>query len=314
MTYSKIFDNGGDGSKVMLIDTYFSGGASSVVDMIDKDPNYGVKYRIRAAFSSSDDAKGIKKLEERGIKVVKLDQKKTYAMLNEELESRLIDASGRYYNADFKDAVLRDAYDQMVMDLMRSEPGSPDLICLSGYMRKLSPKALENSAPMINVHPARLSILTNGEKTIDAADLTKEQIEEALGDKYWRLLTGENVVSRAIENGYTGINASIHVVTNELDGGPLLVTSPTVVANADDAENLGLQYYSDEVQGLLKGVGDSPAFFKAIKMIADGRVEIDDVTKEILIDGKVPIYGGIQMGERYTVVADILSRKVSLMN
>ena len=79
------------------------------------------------------------------------------------------------------------------------------------------------------------------------------------------------------------------------------------------ASFLGLQYYSDEVQGLLKGVGDSPAFFEAIKLIADGRVEIDDRTKEILIDGQVPVYGGIQMDERYTVIADILSRKVSLI-
>jgi|GEM_PF-1856230 len=314
MDYRKIFDKETDESEIMLIDAYFSGGASSIVDMIDKDPNYGVKYKIRAAFSSSDNAKGIKKLKERGINVVVLDQKKAYAELNDGVEEYMKNACGRYYTADLKDEALRTEYDKMVMDLMNNVPDKPHMVCLSGYMRKLSSKALEESAPMINVHPARLSILTNGEKTIDAADLTKEEIEAELGDTYWRLLTGENVVSRAMNYGYDNVNASIHLVTDELDGGTMIVTSPTVVANAADAEKLGLQYYSDEVQGLLKGVGDSPAFFKAIELIADGRVEIDNKTKDILIDGQVPVYGGIQMEKVYTVVADILSRKISLMN
>jgi len=80
------------------------------------------------------------------------------------------------------------------------------------------------------------------------ADAYKRADRRSAGDKYWRLLTGENVVSRAIQNGYPGINASI----TYSDQRTLWRTAASNVADSSgecrDAEKLGLEYYTDEVQ------------------------------------------------------------------
>ena len=89
MVAEKIFNN--NNKDIMLIDVYFSGGASSVIDMIEKDPNYGIKYKIRCAFTNNEDASGIAKIkkfnEEKGldIKIVEMDHKKEYVKIHEQI-------------------------------------------------------------------------------------------------------------------------------------------------------------------------------------------------------------------------------------
>ena len=85
---------------------------------------------------------------------------------------------------------------------------SPDLVVLAGFMRVLSTPFVEQYAGrMINIHPSLLP-------------------------KY----TGLHTHRRALEAGDPVHGASVHFVTPELDGGPLILQSQVPV-KADDTES-----------------------------------------------------------------------------
>jgi phosphoribosylglycinamide formyltransferase-1 len=86
----------------------------------------------------------------------------------------------------------RDAFDRSLALLVAT--GSPDLVVLAGFMRIIGPAVL---APfhgrMINLHPSLLP-----------------------------LYRGTNTYQRALDEGDSRHGASIHFVTEELDGGPVI--------------------------------------------------------------------------------------------
>ncbi len=86
----------------------------------------------------------------------------------------------------------------------------PKIIALAGFMRILSPDFIQNSvAPMLNVHPSLLP-------------------------KYKGLHTHQRVlVAKEKEHG-----ASIHFVTAELDGGPIIAQVKVPVLSTDTVEEL----------------------------------------------------------------------------
>ncbi len=87
---------------------------------------------------------------------------------------------------------------------------NPDLVILAGFMRILGSQVLEKfSGRMINLHPSLLP-----------------------------LYRGTNTYSRAIEAGDLQHGASMHFVTAELDGGPVISQVRIPVEKDDDAETL----------------------------------------------------------------------------
>ena len=86
----------------------------------------------------------------------------------------------------------------------------PDLIILAGYMRILSPWFV-NRFPdkILNIHPSLLP-------------------------KY----KGTNTHQRVLEAGEVEHGASVHLVTDELDGGPVVVQAKITVHPDDDVESL----------------------------------------------------------------------------
>ena len=336
MVAEKIFDS--NGKEPMLIDVYFSGGASSVIDMIEKDPNYGKNYNIRFAFTNDEDASGIEKLIDEEITVIIRDHKKEYAKMHEQIldfndsfdsnsyvkdwgdfetedgrESFLKNACGRFYNNTLKDSLrehLREEYDRIVYESINSENmikryGSPNLVCLSGYMRILSDYFVDTSVPIINVHPAKLSIVTDGKETIDASALSEDEIKNQLGEDYHRLLTGDDAVTDAIKKRHKTLHSTIHIVDKTVDGGPILVTSPQVKIDLDNAEEMGLEQYADEVQDIMKDKCDSPAYFKALELIFTSKVSIDTESGKVLIDSDLTKYGGFLMDDiRWKIVKE----------
>lgn len=101
-----------------------------------------------------------------------------------------------------------DAYDRALAHLIAR--GEPDLVVLAGFMRIVGPEVLERfSSRMINLHPSLLP-------------------------RY----RGTDTYRRALAAGDTEHGASIHFVTAELDGGPVISQVRIPVEPGDDPVRL----------------------------------------------------------------------------
>lgn len=86
----------------------------------------------------------------------------------------------------------------------------PDIICLAGFMRILSPNFVEQwEGRLLNIHPSLLP-----------------------------LYTGLNTHARAIEAGDAYAGCTVHEVTAALDGGPILGQERVPVQSDDTPETL----------------------------------------------------------------------------
>ncbi|MFL6599815.1 MAG: phosphoribosylglycinamide formyltransferase [Steroidobacteraceae bacterium] len=124
---------------------------------------------------------------------------------------------------------------------------NPELVVLAGFMRVLSGPFVERYAGrMLNIHPSLLP-------------------------RY----TGLHTHRRVLEAGDTAHGASVHFVTPELDGGPVILQS-RVPVNADDTEAT----LSARVQAT-----EHVIYPRVIEWIAEGRLAWND--GHPLLDGKV---------------------------
>jgi phosphoribosylglycinamide formyltransferase-1 len=123
---------------------------------------------------------------------------------------------------------------------------TPDLVVLAGFMRVLSGPFVERYAGrMLNIHPSLLP-------------------------KY----TGLHTHRRVLEAGDTAHGATVHFVTPELDGGPLILQA-RVPVNAGDTEAT----LSARVQAT-----EHVIYPRVIDWIAEGRLEWNG--GHPLLDGK----------------------------
>jgi phosphoribosylglycinamide formyltransferase-1 len=132
---------------------------------------------------------------------------------------------------DFPD---RPTYDIALATLVANY--RPQLVVLAGFMRILTPNFIRPFADrMLNVHPSLLP-------------------------KYRGLHTHR----RALENGDAAHGASVHFVTEELDGGPVIIQA-SVAVRPDDTESS----LSARVQRL-----EHTIYPQAIDWFARGRLEL----------------------------------------
>lgn len=95
---------------------------------------------------------------------------------------------------------------------------SPDIICLAGFMRVLTPDFVTRwQGRMLNIHPSLLP-------------------------KY----PGLHTHARALEAGDTEAGCSVHEVTAELDGGPILGQARVPVLPGDTADSLAARVLVQE--------------------------------------------------------------------
>jgi phosphoribosylglycinamide formyltransferase-1 len=112
----------------------------------------------------------------------------------------------------------REAYDEQLRDLI--DQYSPDLVVLAGFMRILSAGFVTHYAGrMLNIHPSLLP-------------------------KYKGLHTHQ----RAIDNGDDEHGVSVHFVTAELDGGPVVLQAKVPIFADDDADELARRVQQQEHQ------------------------------------------------------------------
>lgn len=138
-----------------------------------------------------------------------------------------------------KDYISREEYDQNLIRLVEEQEA--DLVVLAGFMRILSPSfVLRFHGKLLNIHPSLLP-------------------------KYKGLHTHR----RALEAGDNEHGLSIHFVTEELDGGPLVLQATVPVETDDDETTLARRVQAKEhllypiavrwfLQGRLQLLGNHP--------------------------------------------------------
>jgi phosphoribosylglycinamide formyltransferase-1 len=100
------------------------------------------------------------------------------------------------------------------------EKAAPDIICLAGFMRILTPGFIQKwQGRMLNIHPSLLP-------------------------KY----KGLHTHARAIEAGDAEAGCSVHEVTAELDGGPILGQARVPIEPSDTPETLAARILPMEHQ------------------------------------------------------------------
>jgi len=129
----------------------------------------------------------------------------------------------------------RDSYDQALGDLI--EEYQPGLVILAGFMRILTP-ALVNRfhGRMFNIHPSLLP-------------------------KFRGLHTHQ----RALEAGEETHGASVHFVTEELDGGPLILQAQVPIREDDTPDSLAARVLTQE----------HIIYPEAIRMFAEGELRME---------------------------------------
>ena len=115
-----------------------------------------------------------------------------------------------------KDYASRDAFDQAMIDVL--DQARPDTLVLAGFMRILTPAFVEHyTGRLLNIHPSLLP----RHKGLDTHQ-------------------------RALDAGDSRHGCSIHFVTAELDGGPVVAQAPFAVEADDTADTLAQKVHQRE--------------------------------------------------------------------
>jgi phosphoribosylglycinamide formyltransferase-1 len=138
----------------------------------------------------------------------------------------------------------REDFDAKLMQ--RIDHYAPDLVILAGFMRILTPAFVQHfQGRLLNIHP---SLLPN--------------------------YPGLNTHQRAIDAGDEAAGATVHFVTEQLDGGPAIVQAPIVIKADETAETLAKNV-------LIK---EHKIYPMAAQWFAEGRLKLEG--KSALLDNK----------------------------
>ena len=155
---------------------------------------------------------------------------------------------------DHRDYPDRESFDRALARLIDSY--QPELVLLAGFMRILTPGFVHHYAGrMFNIHPSLLP-------------------------RHQGLHTHE----RALQAGDSEHGASIHFVTEELDGGPVILQARVPVKEGDTPDTLAARVLEQEHR----------IYPLAVKWFAEGRLALDG--NRVLFDGR-PLQKPLQLDE-----------------
>lgn len=110
----------------------------------------------------------------------------------------------------------RDDYDRAVVDLLRAR--RVDLVCLAGFMRRIGSPLLEAyGGRILNIHPSLLPAFP-----------------------------GLDAQRQALDHGVRVTGATVHLVTADLDDGPIVDQAAVPVLDGDTVETLSARILVEE--------------------------------------------------------------------
>ena len=158
--------------------------------------------------------------------------------------SNRVDAAGllRGREAGIETAVVnprdyssRDDYDRALVEVLRER--DVGLVCLAGFMRLVGAGLLEAFPNrVLNIHPSLLPSFP-----------------------------GLDVQRRALEHGVRVSDATVHLVTAELDGGPIIVQAAVPVLRDDTPDSLAARILVQEHR----------IYPEAIRIVLDGKWAVE---------------------------------------
>lgn len=136
---------------------------------------------------------------------------------------------------DHREAPDRDAYDRRVAAALLAH--GVQLVCLAGFMRLVGAPLLEAfPAAILNVHPSLLPAFP-----------------------------GVDAQRQALAHGVKITGATVHLVTRELDGGPIVLQAAVPVEDGDTVDTLSARILEQEHR----------LYPQAVQMILDGAWQLD---------------------------------------
>ncbi|WP_411392229.1 phosphoribosylglycinamide formyltransferase [Pseudomonas sp. MPB23] len=158
---------------------------------------------------------------------------------------RARDAGIETRSLDHKAFEGREAFDRALVELI--DAFNPQLVVLAGFMRILSADFVRHyEGRLLNIHPSLLP-------------------------KY----KGMHTHQRALDAGDREHGCSVHFVTEELDGGPLVVQAVVPVESDDSAQTLAQRVHTQEHR----------IYPLAVRWFAEGRLILGD--QGALLDGQL---------------------------
>lgn len=146
----------------------------------------------------------------------------------------------------------RESFDQRLMQLI--DCYQPDLIVLAGFMRILSSAFVQHYAGrLLNIHPSLLP-----------------------------LYKGTNTHQRVLDAGDKEHGVSVHFVTEELDGGPVVLQASIPVLSSDTKESLAARV----------AIQEHRIYPEAVSWFARGRLQIN--ANGVTLDGRMLPKQGIR--------------------
>jgi phosphoribosylglycinamide formyltransferase-1 len=133
----------------------------------------------------------------------------------------------------------REAFDQALVAELDAQ--KVELVCLAGFMRVLSPLFVRHYAGRImNIHPALLPAFKG--------------------------LWGHHVHEAVIASGARYSGCTVHFVTEDVDGGPIIIQRVVPVFDRDTPETLAARVLEQEHR----------AYPEAVRLFAQGRLQVID--------------------------------------
>ncbi|WP_101296601.1 bifunctional phosphoribosylaminoimidazolecarboxamide formyltransferase/IMP cyclohydrolase [Halegenticoccus soli] len=130
----------------------------------------------------------------------------------------------------------RESHERRILD--RLDGYDFDLVCLDGYMRILTAEFVENAPTTLNVHPSLLPAFP-----------------------------GTDAHEQVLDAGVRTTGCTVHVVTEEVDAGPIVTQEAVPVYEDDDAESLKRRVLHE---------AEFAAYPRAVRWFAEDRVAVED--------------------------------------
>jgi phosphoribosylglycinamide formyltransferase-1 len=138
----------------------------------------------------------------------------------------------------------REAFDAEVVEVLKAH--GVELVCLAGYMRLLSPVLLRAfPGRILNVHPALLPSFP-----------------------------GVKAQRQALEHGVKVSGATVHLVDESLDAGPIVAQEAVPVLSRDTEDSLAARILEAEHR----------IYPRAVRAMLEGRVSV--VGRRVLVEGE----------------------------